>query len=260
MKQESKLLREKFNEIERRAKREVRDLQKARRDLKRTQRLQKRSPMSSAPSPQAEPQRPRGMPERTVSDMTSDLYKEVNMGTPVTLDRTISEPIHQDARRSDVLPSVTSSTSIPSTSNTAAAAAKVAAAVNPHEAAKAWTEAQRLRVKEIQKANKERIKEIQKSYKEHEKQQRKAMKKLAKQKHTAPTLSGVFSSSTANLETGTARLGVGQPAADVEDEVAIQSQRTGSSAPAGARNTDRHVNEASGTFVAELDGTPIGRK
>lgn len=261
MKRESKLLREKFNEIERRAKREVRNLQKARREMKRRQRQRRLRPSSSLMSEQslqAEPQRPRGMPDRTVSDTNTDLYKEVHMpGPPTPLDRTISEPIHQVASEASIpppSPSITSSTTSTSTAPT------TAAAVNPHEAAKAWTEAQRLRVKEIQKANKERIKEIQKSYKEHEKQQRRAMKKLSKQKHTTTTFAGVYSSSSASLETGTARMKVDDDGVDI----AGQRQGTGieTETSTGTRETpsqERGTVEAAGTHIAELDGTSIER-
>jgi hypothetical protein len=265
MKQESKLLREKFNEIERRAKREVRDLQKARRDMKKRQRLRTSSSLMSEQSLQAESPRPRGMPDRTVSDTNTDLYKEVHIGPPESLDRTISEPIHQVASISSIpppKPSVTSSTTSTSSTSTAPTTT-AAAAVNPHEAAKAWTEAQRLRVKEIQKANKERIKEIQKSYKEREKQQRKAMKKLSKQKHTTTTFSGIYSSSTASLETGTARTGVGQAVVNDDVEVAVQTQGTETEISTVTRETpsqERGAAEVAGTYIVELDGTSIERK
>lgn len=263
MKQESKLLREKFNEIERRAKREVRDLQKARRDMKKRQRM--RTSMSER-SFRTEPRRPRGIPDRTVSDTNTDLYKEVHMGPPESLDRTISEPIHHVVSQNSIpppSPSITSSSTSTSTAPATTAATAAAAAVNPHEAAKAWTEAQRLRVKEIQKANKERIKEIQKSYKEHEKLQRKAMKKLSKRKHTTTTFSGVYSSSTASLETGTARMAPGQAVVEDSDDVAVQPQGNGSEASTMTRETpsqERGAAEVSGTFIAELDGTSIERR
>lgn len=260
IKQESKLLREKFNEIERRAKREVRDLQKTRRDMKKRQRQRTSSSPMSEQSLHTEPPRPRGMPDRTVSDTNNDLYKEVHMGPPEALDRTISEPIHQVVTQSSIpppSPSITSSTTSTST------ASATTAAVNPHEAAKAWTEAQRLRVKEIQKANKERIKEIQKSYKEHEKQQRKAMKKLSKQKHTTTTFSGIYSSSTASLETGTARMESGQAVVKDSEDAAVQPQGTGTETSARTReipSQERLPSEVAGTFIAELDGTSIERK
>lgn len=257
VKQESKLLREKFNEIERRAKREIRDMQKARRDMKKRQRQQLRTSGSlmSEQSLHAEPLRPRGMPDRTVSDTNTDLYKEVHVGPTESLDRTISEPITQVARK-NTSPSITSSSSTSTTPATTAA-------VNPHEAAKAWTEAQRLRVKEIQKANKERIKEIQKSYKEHEKQQRKAMKKQSKQRHpTTTAFSGVYSSSTASLETGTARMGSGQAVEDLED-FAVQPRGTVNETSTVTRkmpSQERLPSEVAGTFIAELDGTSTERK
>lgn len=259
IKQETKLLREKFNELERRAKREVRDLQKARRDMKKRQRLRACSSLMSERSLQAEPPRPRGMPERTVSDTSTNSYKEVHMDSPESLDRTISEPIHQVISQNSIpppSPSITSSTT--STSTTAAA---TTAAINPHEAAKAWTEAQRLRVKEIQKANKERIKEIQKSYKEHEKQQRKEMKKLSKQKHTTTTFRGIYSSSTASLETGTARMGPGQAAVVNDYDVAGQPQGIeGAAETRETSNQGRGTAEVAGTFIAELDGTETERR
>lgn len=187
------------------------------------------------------------------------------MGPPESLDRTISEPIHHVSQSSipPPSPSITSSTTSTSTAPATTAATAAAAAVNPHEAAKAWTEAQRLRVKEIQKANKERIKEIQKSYKEHEKQQRKAMKKLSKRKHTPTSFSGVYSSSTASLETGTARMAPGQAVVEDSDDVAVQPQGNGSEASTMTRETpsqERGAAEVSGTFIAELDGTSIERR
>lgn len=178
------------------------------------------------------------------------------MGPPESLDRTISEPITQVISK-NTSPSITSSTS----TSTAPA---TTVAVNPHEAAKAWTEAQRLRVKEIQKANKERIKEIQKSYKEHEKQQRKAMKKLSKQKHTTTsTFGGVYSSSTASLETGTARMGSGQAVEDLDDVAVKPPQETGTENSAVTRempSQERPPSEIAGTLIAELDGTSVERK
>lgn len=260
MKRESKLLREKFNEIERRAKREVRDLQKVRKEMKKRQRLRPSSSFMSEQSLHAEPQRSRGMPDRTVSDTNANSYKANYMGLPESLDRTISEPIHQVASVASIpppSPSITSST----TSISTAPATATAAPVNPHEAAKAWTEAQRQRVKEIQKANKERIKEIQKSYKEREKQQRKPTKKLSKQKHATTTFSGLYSSSSASLQTGTARVETRQTV--VEDDDAVEQQAAGTETGTRTRETpsqERGTSEAPETYIAELDGTTIERR
>jgi hypothetical protein len=65
-------------------------------------------------------------------------------------------------------------------------------ALNAHEAAKAWADAQRAKVKEIQKANKDRRKAVEKAYKEREKQMRKA----AKQQSHGGTLAGTTARSS----------------------------------------------------------------
>lgn len=255
LKRESKLLREKFNEIERRAKREVRDKQKARREMKKREwqkRLRSGSPLMSMQSSQSLSRQGRGLPDRTVSDTTTEMYKDVqNRAPPDPLNRTISEPIHRVASESssNIPPPSTSITSSRSTASTTAATA-----VDPHEAAKAWTEAQRQRVKDIQKANKERIKEIEKSYKEREKQQRKAMKTLQKRKHTTPTtaFTTLHSTSSASLETGTiegsARLAV--------NDVAVQPQRSRTEARGNASRGGGTTDDTEAQMV-ELDGHSI---
>ncbi|EED24002.1 conserved hypothetical protein [Talaromyces stipitatus ATCC 10500] len=223
MKRESKLLREKFHEVERRAKREVRDMQKARRETKEREwqeRLRAGSLLMSMQSSQSLSRQSRGFPENT------EMYKDAQMQAPsASMNRTISEPIHQVAGESSNIPPP--SPSIISSQSTASITP--ATPIDPHEAAKAWTEAQRQRVKEIQKANKERIKEIEKSYKEREKQQRKAMKVLAKRKTTTtPTtpFTILHSSSSASLETGTIE---GSAMRHAVNDVAVQGQGSSTS-------------------------------
>jgi hypothetical protein len=81
-------------------------------------------------------------------------------------------------------------------------------ALNAREAAKAWADAQRAKVKEIQKANKDRRKAVEKAYKEREKQMRKA----AKQQPHGGTLAGTTArSSESSLTSPPSAVGTQQP-------------------------------------------------
>lgn len=153
MKEETRLLREAFRESDRRAKQEVRELQRARRSrkLQRNQHLHKQS-----------------VPSLSLNKATSNL--ELGADKEVFLP---AEEEHSPIHRPASLP-------IPTEQEVAAAVSPAPApapAMNPHEAAKAWANAQRTKAKELHLANKKKIKEIQKQHKENEKKQRKLAKK-----------------------------------------------------------------------------------
>ncbi|OKL58971.1 hypothetical protein UA08_05499 [Talaromyces atroroseus] len=242
MKRETKLLREKFSEIERRAKREVRELQKSRKEMRKKQ--HRHLTFRSQQQQQQQQQQHATFPPT----MGSTLNGEYRTQSPSeSLNRASSEPIH----RSESNGSNSPMPSVP---------------LDPHEAAKAWAESQRARVKEIKRANKERIKEIQKSYKEHEKQQRKAIKKLNKQKPSLTMSIGsgsvASSSSLALGETGTIQSGVSSSTGIMSnDGVATHSiSREGSGGASVNRGQDFRQQESDAAFqIPELDGNPLKR-
>lgn len=255
LKTESKLLRDKFNEVERRVKREVRDLQKTKRDKQRRQRQPGTSLLSTGSASQSQLQSSgyRNAQERSVSDANMDRYKEtLTLRTPQSLNRTTSEPLSRGITGLDSPQSSSTTVSTPTPTTPAIVP-------NPHEAAKAWTEAQRLRVKENQKANKERLKANQKLYKKQEKEQRKAIKKLSKQKSTT-SFAGLRSSSSTNLETET----IGESyvshgiVLQADREHTVAGQEHGNETPVAlSGNRPQGGQEHFETGVAELDGTPI---
>jgi hypothetical protein len=182
MKEEIRLLREAFRESDRRAKQEIRELQRARRNRK----LQwhHHHHKKSVPSLNI---------GKTTSNLELGVDKEVLMPAEEE-----GAPIHRPA-----------SHPIPTDRDHTAAAAQ-APAMNPHDAAKAWANAQRAKAKELQKANKNKIKEIQRQYKETEKKQRKLSKKT-KGRHylTSASTSQVMldqTSSASSLSLSTANL------------------------------------------------------
>lgn len=188
MKEETRLLREAFRESDRRAKQEVRELQRARRNRK----LQRQQHKRSVPSLTI---------DKTTSNLELGADKELLMPAE---EEEENEPIHRPA-----------SHPIPTERELAAAAAAppptagVAPAMNPHEAAKAWANAQRTKAKELHKANKNKIKEIQKQHKEMEKKARKLAKKNKGKLHGLTSTSQVTldsTSSTSSLSLSTANL------------------------------------------------------
>lgn len=266
MKRETRLLRQEFTEVQRRAKREVRELKRAKKDSRRKQRLEHHCGRVSSPRSQ---QLDRPLPpDRTMSGMDSNLFKECLVPGPSSLpgpssDRAASAPAYQhDNSRDSIstpplpLPSPSPSPQVPS--------------MDPHEAAKAWTEAQRTKVKEIQRANKERLKETKKAHKEREKQERKAIKRLAKQKHggltrTMGTGANFTSSSSLILpETGTIRSNsTGRSVERLEDDVNTHASLVENNEIGGGR-AQRGLHQASGVTefvgepeILELDGRPI---
>ncbi|CRG85194.1 hypothetical protein PISL3812_02310 [Talaromyces islandicus] len=146
MKEETRLLRQAFRESSRRAKQEVRELQRARRSRKLQQNHQFKHSVPSLTN------------DKTTSNLELGTDKEVSMPAEEE-----NIPIRQPA-------------SHPKPTEREPPAAPTPA-MNPHEAAIAWANAQRTKAKELQKANKNKIKEIQKQYKENEKKQRKLAKK-----------------------------------------------------------------------------------
>jgi hypothetical protein len=242
MKRETKLLREKFTEIDRRAKREVRELQKSKKEMRKKQRQEHHCYRAFRSQQQQHHTFP--------SNMDPYPNREYPIQSPESLSRASTEP----ARRSD---SSQSNDPMPSQHP-----------LDPHEAAKAWTESQRARVKEIKRANKERIKEIQKCHKEREKQQRKAIKKMNKQKPSLTMSLGsgsVASSSSLTLgETGTIRSSVSSSGIsgmdNTDDGVSMHSiSRGGSGSGRRGQGFGQQQNGVAESQTPELDGNPLGR-
>lgn len=258
MKEETRLLREAFRESDRRAKQEVRELQRTRRSRK----LQRQQHHNQ----QHKPSVPSLVIDKTTSNLELGADKEVLMPA----EEEENEPIHRPASHP-----IQTERELAAAATAPSAATGAAPAMNPHEAAKAWANAQRTKAKELHKANKNKLKEIQKQHKQFAKEQRKLAKKNWGRHHGLTSTSQVTLNSTsstsslslsaANLAANHHRLSTGytdisssprQP--ESTSALSVRSDPNVAEAPSPVSNADwqrqRSDSETPHNYAFELEG------